>query len=110
MAEKQSTKTKGGVRPNSGRPLGVPNRVTQEARELVKNILDSNLPNIQKWLESTANGIMDDEGKYLVMPNPAKACDIVQNMIEYSVPKLSRAEMVGDPNAPIIHKVYKWKD
>jgi hypothetical protein len=31
-------------------------------------------------------------------------------MVEYAVPKLARTEMVGDPNAPIVHKVYKWKD
>lgn len=95
----------------AGRPKGIPNKVTQEARELVKQILDSNLPNIQSWLLMTAEGVYDDEtGKYLVLPNYAKACDIVQNMVEYSVPKLNRTELVGDPNAPIVHKVYKWKD
>jgi hypothetical protein len=108
MAEKQSTKTKGGVRENSGRPKGVPNKVTTEARELVKNILDANLPNIQSWLEATANGIRDENDKYLVMPNPAKACDIVQNLIEYSVPKLSRAEVVGENGGPMVIQIVRY--
>ena len=85
----------------NGRPKGIPNKVTQEARELVKNILDANLPKIQEWLESTANGIKDENDKYIVMPNPAKACDIVQNLIEYTVPKLARTEMVGDAKQPM---------
>jgi hypothetical protein len=86
---------------NGGRKAGVPNKVTQEARELVKNILDANLPKIQEWLESTAKGIKDDNDKYIVYPNPAKACDIVQNLIEYTVPKLARTEMVGDAKQPM---------
>jgi hypothetical protein len=95
----------------AGRKAGVPNKATQEAREVVKAILDSNLPFIQSWIQSTAEGIYDDQaGKWVVSPNPAKACEIVQNLVEYSVPKLARTEMVGDPNAPIVHKVYKWKD
>ena len=94
----------------NGRPKGATNKATQEARELVKNILDANLPKIQSWLELTANGIQDDEGKYLVMPNPAKACDIVQNLIEYSVPKLSRAEMVGEAGGPMVIQIVRYAD
>ena len=95
----------------AGRKAGVPNKVTQEAREAVKALLDANLPYLQTWLYNTAEGLKDDKtGKYIVLPNPGKACDIVQNMVEYAVPKLARTEMVGDPNAPIVHKVYKWKD
>ena len=92
----------------NGRPKGIPNKVTQEARELVKNILDANLPKIQSWLESTANGIKDDNDKYIVYPNPAKACDIVQNLIEYTVPKLARTEMVGDAKQPM-QMTITWK-
>ena len=85
----------------AGRKPGVPNKATQEAREAVKAILDSNLPFIQSWIQATADGIMDDQtGKYIVQPNPAKACEIVQNLVEYSVPKLARTEVVGDEKAP----------
>ena len=93
----------------AGRKPGVPNKATQEAREAVKAILDSNLPFIQSWIQATADGIMDDQtGKYIVQPNPAKACEIVQNLVEYSVPKLARTEVVGDEKAPQ-RMVVSWK-
>ena len=92
-----------------GRKAGVPNKVTQEAREAVKALLDANLPFLQTWLQNTAEGIMDDQtGKYLVLPNPGKACDIVQNMVEYAVPKLARTEVVGDEKQPQ-RLVVSWK-
>ena len=92
-----------------GRQAGVPNKATAEAREAVKAILDSNLPYLQAWIQSTAEGIMDDAtGKWIVQPNPAKACDIVQNLVEYSVPKLARTEVVGDEKAPQ-RMVVSWK-
>jgi len=94
---------------NGGRKAGVPNKVTQEARELVKQLLDANLPYLQSWIVSTAEGILDDKtGKYIVQPNPAKACEIVQNLIEYSVPKLARTEVVGDEAKPIHYRL-SWK-
>lgn len=92
-----------------GRVAGTPNKATAEAREAVKAILDSNLPFIQSWIQSTAEGIFDDQsGKWIVPPNPAKACDIVQNMVEYAVPKLARTEVVGDEKAPQ-RMVVSWK-
>ena len=109
MAEKQSNSGLGGKREGAGRKPGVPNKATQEARELVKRILDNNLPNIESWILSTAEGIFDDQtGKYIVQPNPAKACEIVQNLVEYSVPKLARTEVVGDEKAPQ-RIVVSWK-
>jgi hypothetical protein len=92
-----------------GRVAGVPNKATQEAREAVKALLDANLPFLQTWLQNTADGIFDDQtGKWIVPPNPAKACDIVQNLVEYSVPKLARTEVVGDEKAPQ-RMVVSWK-
>ena len=92
-----------------GRKPGVPNKATTEAREAVKALLDANLPYLQTWLYNTAEGLKDDEtGKYIVLPNPGKACDIVQNMVEYAVPKLARTEVVGDATAPQ-HMVVSWK-
>ena len=93
-----------------GRKPGVPNKATQEAREAIKALLDANIPYIQSWLTSTAEGIYDDDSqKWLVQPNPAKACEIVQNLVEYSVPKLARTELVGDKNAPQ-HITISWAD
>jgi tRNA1(Val) A37 N6-methylase TrmN6 len=92
----------------AGRKPGVPNKATQEAREAVKAILDGNLPFIQSWIQQTAEGIVDEDGKFIVLPNPGKACDIVQNMVEYAVPKLARTEVVGDAKAPQ-RMVVSWK-
>lgn len=93
----------------AGRKAGVPNKATTEAREAIKALLDSNLPYIQLWIQSTAEGIYDDlAGKWIVQPNPAKACEIVQNLVEYSVPKLARTEVVGDAKAPQ-RMVISWK-
>jgi hypothetical protein len=92
-----------------GRKAGVPNKVTTEAREAVKALLDANLPYLQTWLQTTADGVFDDQsGKWIVPPNPGKACDIVQNMVEYAVPKLARTEVVGDEKAPQRMVVF-WK-
>jgi len=93
----------------AGRKAGIPNKATTEAREAIKALLDSNLPYIQSWIQSTAEGIYDDlAGKWIVQPNPAKACEIVQNLVEYSVPKLARTEVVGDEKAPQ-RMVVSWK-
>lgn len=92
-----------------GRKAGVPNKATAEAREAIKQLLDANLPYLQTWLTSTAEGIFDDQaGKWIVQPNPAKACEIVNNMVEYAVPKLARTELVGDEKAPQ-RLVVSWK-
>ena len=92
-----------------GRKPGVPNKATTEARESIKALLDANIPYLQTWIESTAEGIFDDlTGKWIVQPNPAKACDIVQNLVEYSVPKLARTEVVGDESTPV-RMVVSWK-
>ena len=92
-----------------GRAVGTPNKATQEAREAIKQLLDANLPYLQSWLTSTAEGIFDDQtGKWIVQPNPAKACEIVNNMVEYAVPKLARTELVGDEKAPQ-RMVVSWK-
>jgi len=109
MAEKQSKSGIGGKREGAGRKPGVPNKATTEAREAIKALLDANLPFIQSWSVSTAEGIFDDQaGKWIVQPNPAKACEIVQNLVEYSVPKLARTEVVGDEKQPQ-RLVVSWK-
>lgn len=92
-----------------GRKPGVPNKATTEARDAVKALLDANLPYLQTWLYNTAEGLKDDEtGKYIILPNPGKACDIVQNLVEYAVPKLARTEVVGDEKTPV-RMVVSWK-
>ena len=108
MDKKLSKSVEGNLN-RAGRKAGVPNKATTEAREAVKALLDANLPYLQTWLYNTAEGLKDDEtGKYIVLPNPGKACDIVQNMVEYAVPKLARTEVVGDEKTPV-RMVVSWK-
>ena len=108
MDNKLSKSVEGNLN-RAGRKPGVPNKATTEAREAIKALLDANLPYLQTWLYNTAEGLKDDEtGKWIVPPNPGKACDIVQNMVEYAVPKLARTEVVGDEKQPQ-RLVVSWK-
>ena len=116
MANKQLKNIKG-----AGRPAGSPNKSTSMAREAIAKFVEANAPKMEKWLSSVAEGkpkldkegnqiYKDGEPEYKIEPNPLKAFEMLQTVMEYHVPKLARTEMVGDPDAPIVHKVYKWKD
>ena len=92
-----------------GRPAGSPNKSTTAAREAIARFVDGNTDKMQGWLEQVANGVYDEaEGKYLVFPNPEKAFQMLQSVVEYHVPKLARQELVGDESKPIRH-VVTWK-
>ena len=50
--------------------------------------------------------VKNEEGEvigeeYVVPPNPAKAFDMFQSVVEYHVPKLARMEVAGDRNNPL---------
>ena len=96
MAEKQSKNTKGGYREGSGRPKGSPNKVTQEFRETVKQLLEDNAENVGIWLTQVAIGTDDSK------PDPKGALDILSKLAEFASPKLARTELAGDKTNPII--------
>jgi hypothetical protein len=76
-----------GTRPPAagiGRVKGVPNKATVLAREAIARLVDGNAENLQRWLEE----IERDEGA-----RAAWAC--FMDVIEYHIPKLSRAELTG---------------
>ena len=63
-----------------------------------------------EWLDRVAEGVKvevkNEEGEvigeeYVVPPNPAKAFDMFQSVVEYHVPKLARMEVAGDRNNPL---------
>ena len=55
--------------------------------------VDNNAGRLQGWLDQIANGVQDPETKeYLVPPNPEKAFQLFQSVVEYHVPKLARTE------------------
>mgnify|MGYP003344944587 CR=1 FL=1 len=89
-----------------GRPAGSPNKATSDARQAIASFVDGNAHRLTEWLDKVAEGVkMVDpetgEEKYVVQPNPAKAFDMFQSVVEYHIPKLARQEVVGDPNAPV---------
>jgi len=86
----------------AGRPLGSPNKATSEARQAIASFVDGNAHRLSEWLDKVANGVRNDDGEFVVPPNPAKAFDMFQSVVEYHVPKLARHEHAGDPNAPVV--------
>lgn len=113
--EKQSTPSKrGGPRPGSGRPRGVPNRATTEFRATVQRLLDDNAENVATWLAAVANGVpavLDAEGKVATPGrpgDPATALTKLTALAEFASPKLNRSEVTGDAGGPLhitIHKL-----
>jgi len=77
MADKNGNKT-------GGRKKGVPNKTTKEIRESFQCFVEDNVDNFQEWLDRVAE------------TNPAKAIELVNNMSEYILPKLSRSEIKAE--------------
>ena len=92
-----------------GRAPGTPNKVTNEARQAIASFVDGNAHRLTEWLDQVANGVkvIEMEGeeqveKYVVPPNPAKAFDMFQSVVEYHIPKLARQELVGNDERPVV--------
>jgi hypothetical protein len=92
----------------------VPNKSTREARAAIAAFVDDNAGRLQEWLDKVANGVPrtdrrgqpvenEDTGEvaWLLPPNPEKAFNMVQSVIEYHVPKLARREITGPNGGPI---------
>ena len=93
----------------AGRPLGSPNKATNEARQAIASFVDGNAHRLTEWLDQVANGVkvieMDGDEpveKYVVPPNPAKAFDMFQSVVEYHIPKLARMEHSGSDTNPVV--------
>ena len=86
-----------------GRSAGVPNKVTAQAREAIALFVDDNAPRLAEWLEAVAKGDPEND----IKPNPAKAFELFQSVIEYHVPKLARTEHTGADDGPI-EMVVTW--
>jgi len=86
-----------------GRAAGTPNKVTAQAREAIALFVDDNAPRLALWLDAVANG----DPAHDVKPNPAKAFELFQSVIEYHVPKLARTEHTGADDGPI-EMVVTW--
>jgi hypothetical protein len=93
--------------PAAGRAKGTPNKVTADARRAIAMFVDGNAHRLTGWLDDVANGIPKPEvegeakGEYFVVPNPAKAFEMFQSVVEYHVPKLQRTEVTGPDGGPL---------
>lgn len=94
----------------AGRPAGSPNKATSAAREAIAQFVDGNAHRLTEWLDRVADGVKVEkedpetgeiESKYIVPPNPAKAFEMFQSVVEYHIPKLARTEVAGDKNNPL---------
>lgn len=90
---------KGLPKTGGGSRAGIPNKVTQEFRETVRQLLEDNAHNVAKWLDQVASG--EATGR----PDPAKALDLLAGLAEFAAPKLSRTEVAGDADNPVQHRV-----
>lgn len=109
----------GGAKPGttkpagSGRAAGTQNKITLTAKAAIAEFVDGNAHRLAGWLDQVANGrlLMDKNGKqvydgqgnivYEIRPNPEKAFNLFQSVVEYHVPKLARSEISG-PNGGAI--------
>jgi hypothetical protein len=106
-------KGRSGRPPGSGRTPGVPNKATRDARLAIAAFVEDNAHRLQKWLDEVAEGkpALDERGQQLrndvgmpvwvVPPNPEKAHNMFQSVIEYHVPKLARSEVTGANGGPV---------
>ena len=85
-----------------GRVAGTPNKATLEARQAIGAFVDGNAHRLTEWLDKVADGVRDNDGQYVVPPNPAKAFDMFQSVVEYHVPKLARMEHTGSDTQPVV--------
>lgn len=91
-----------GTPKTGGRKTGVANKATREARAAIGLFVDANAHRLQGWLDSIADGVKDDEDQFILKPDPVKAFELFQSVIEYHVPKLARTEVTGADGGPVI--------
>lgn len=87
-----------------GRAPGSPNKTTQEARQAIASFVDGNAHRLTEWLDAVAGG--DEENG--IKPNPAKAFEMFQSVVEYHIPKLARQELVGEGGGPLQVEIVRF--
>jgi hypothetical protein len=98
---------KGKIIPGQGKRG--PGKATIAAREAIGRFVDGNANRLQGWLDKIADGAVDPlTGEVTIQPNPQKAFELFQTVIEYHVPKLARQEVVGDKDKPVAIE-FSWQ-
>ncbi len=72
-----------------GRPVGASNKETKRIRIALEKLLDDNADNMHEWLAAIAK------------ESPKDAMTILMGLMEYSIPKLARQEVVGTDGAEL---------
>jgi len=83
-----------GRRKTGGRQKGVSNVDNRDIKEAFRNLVEMNLENMTFWLAQIA------------ADSPYRAMEIILDMSERFVPKLSRTELAGDPDQPLAIQFY----
>lgn len=120
-----------------GRKPGTPNKVTQDFRETVRLLLETNATTVSALVDKLAWGVATGttrdgpfllagkrtfnlldviEGRvpadvgveWLVGPEPDKALQRICGLAEYAAPKLTRTEVVGDAGGPVQVAAVEW--
>lgn len=90
MGDKVKKTGRNQLPPGPGRPKGMPNKATANAREAIARFVDGNAERLQGWLDEIAQ----EQG--------AKAAyDCFMDVLEYHVPKLARTELTGQNGGPV---------
>lgn len=66
---------------------GTPNKSTREVREAIAEFARANVAHMGKWL--------------MEIDDPAKRLELYLRALEYHIPKLTRATVVGDDGGPV---------
>ena len=85
-------------RKTGGRPPGTPNKATSNAREAIAAFVEGNVGRLNGWLDQIA---ADD---------PQAAFKCFMDVVEYHIPKLARAEIVGEGGKPIQVNIVRYSD
>ena len=80
----------------SGRKKGSKNKTTEQIREAFQALIESSLPDIQKWLQQVA------------ADNPKEALKIVEAYSDFILPKLQRTELSGGGDKPLTKVVFDF--
>lgn len=68
---------------------------TGKAAEAIAQFVGDNAHKFEIWLDQVANGVKAENGGVLTRPDPARAFELLKDLLEYHLPKLARTEVSG---------------